>query len=349
MTAIKAPSASRQVQFHQLLVAARTLWLGDALRETLATIDPEALSSELALYVPKEARQVLAAAGIRDEEVFPTPLILSAKPTLVGYYRLLLGAPRKTFYAGGFGLQPFEKAEDAGILTARQRARLPELCAAMCAVLSDLVMQISPQITRRDVYDLPLLTLGQFFQGQNNNKIGILATREVFLAIGEIVKEHVIERTDRAFVIANASNRRVIIALASDPDVAIQEDFETGGLQNKVALEIKGGTDRSNAHNRAGEAEKSHRKAAHAGYRDFWTIIAKKGLDMEQVKNESPTTRSWFDVAQILGRTGDDWEEFTRRIAEAVGIPLAWTPLGESGHKPLPQAAEAHKPFGDDD
>ena len=42
---------------------------------------------------------------------------------------------------------------------------------------------------------------------------------------------------------------------------------------------IKGGTDKSNAHNRAGEAEKSHQKARQQDFRECWTLIYKKGLD----------------------------------------------------------------------
>jgi hypothetical protein len=94
-----------------------------------------------------------------------------------------------------------------------------------------------------------------------------------------------------------------------------------GTLSYKVAIEIKAGTDRSNAHNRAGEAEKSHQKAEADGARDFWTLIAKKGLDVDRLKLESPRTRSWFDVAQVLAREGEDWQEFCRRFVEAVGIP----------------------------
>jgi hypothetical protein len=52
------------------------------------------------------------------------------------------------------------------------------------------------------------------------------------------------------------------------------------------------------------------------------TIIATKGLDTEKLKRESPTTNSWFDAAQVLGREGEDWEEFRNRIAGQVGIPL---------------------------
>jgi len=113
----------------------------------------------------------------------------------------------------------------------------------------------------------------------------------------------------------------VVIALASDPDVRIQEEFG-GRLQNKVAIEIKGGTDRSNAHNRAGEAEKSHQKARAEGFRDFWTIIAKAGLNLQKLSSESPTTNSWFDAPHVLGRKGEDWEEFRARVASQVGIPI---------------------------
>jgi hypothetical protein len=93
-------------------------------------------------------------------------------------------------------------------------------------------------------------------------------------------------------------------------------------LRNKMAIEIKGGTDNSNAHNRAGEAEKSHQKAKKLDFRDFWTVIAMKGLDAEKLRQESPTTNSWFDIAQVLGRSGDDWEEFRSRLADAVGVPI---------------------------
>jgi hypothetical protein len=122
-----------------------------------------------------------------------------------------------------------------------------------------------------------LLTLGGQFQGSNNNALGRQATVDVFLSIGEIVKDYSGKREDRKLMVRNASNRMIVIALASDPDVRIQEEF-AGNLRNKVAIEIKGGTDKSNAHNRAGEAEKSHQKAKREGFRDFWTIITKKGL-----------------------------------------------------------------------
>ena len=296
------------------------MWLIDALSDALSRVDPIELKEELSLYVPPDALQILAAAGIRDEHVFPTPVLLKAAPTLLGYYRLLLGVPQKSFYQGSTGLGRFRAMERHGTLNAQQEASLPDLCRSMSNVLSDLVRQLSPTVTQRDINELPLLTLGQQFQGANNVRIGQQAIEDVFHAVAEIVKHHATQRTERQITITNASNRRVVITLASDPDIRIEEEF-SGALRKKVAIEIKGGTDRSNAHNRAGEAEKSHQNAKDEGFREFWTVIAKKGLNLETLRRESPTTNSWFDAAQVLDRQGDDWDEFRSRLAGVVGIP----------------------------
>lgn len=319
---MEAPTASRQLAFHQLLVAARKTWLMDALGEALAEINPSRIKNELTTFVPEDAQRILAAAGIRDEHVFPTPIILETKPTLLGYYRLLLGVPQKSFYRSATGMSRFRSMERRGFLNASQKEMLPPLCRALGEGLAELVRQMSPGISQRDVAELPLLTLGAQFQGSNNNIIGKQAVLDAFLSIREIVKDHIIEEQETKVVLKNSAGRKVVIALAADPDVRIQEEF-SGKLQNKVAIEIKGGTDNSNAHNRAGEAEKSHQKAKNEGFRDFWTIIATRGLDTEKLKRESPTTNSWFDAAQVLGREGEDWDEFRNRLAGQVGIPLS--------------------------
>lgn len=318
---ITSPSPSRQIVFHQLLVSARKKWLSDALSEALAQIDPGQVKQQLLDYVPADAQRMLAAAGIRDEQVFPIPIVLKAAPTLIGYYRLLLGVPQKSFYGGDTGMGVFKSMETMGKMNPRQENSLTRFCQAMCASIADLIRQLSPSVTPRDVQELPLLTLGSFFQGANNVLIGKQATADVFLSIKEIVARYIIESHVHKIILKNASGRRVVLALGSDPDVRIEEDFAES-VHKKVAIEIKGGTDRSNAHNRAGEAEKSHQKAKMDGFREFWTVIAKKGLVVEKLRAESPTTNSWFDVAQILGRQGDDWEDFRSRMANAVGIPL---------------------------
>jgi hypothetical protein len=89
---IQPLSASRQLRFHQLLVAARKTVLGDALSAALALIDQDILRTQLGNYVPKDVQKILAVARIRDEYVFPAPIVLQTKPTLLGYYP---AAPRR--------------------------------------------------------------------------------------------------------------------------------------------------------------------------------------------------------------------------------------------------------------
>jgi hypothetical protein len=315
-------SPSRQIAFHQLLVAARKSVLTDALSEALAQADPNAIKKQVTLYVPADAQKILAASGIRDEHVFPLPLVLELKPTLIGYYRLLLGVSQKRFYRAGTEMGPFKSMEERGLINAKRRPPIERFAEIMAAQLADLVRQISPKITARDISELPLLTLGAQFYGSNNNAIGKQATTDVFLSVAEIVKKFIVTQDTKKITIKNASKRKVVIAQATDPDIRIQEEFEAGKLRSKVAIEIKGGTDNSNAHNRAGEAEKSHQKAKNAGFRDFWTIISKTGVNQQKLREESPTTNSWFDVAQVLAREGADWEEFRSRFADATGIPI---------------------------
>lgn len=317
---LRPPAASRQIAFHQLLVAARNEWYIDALSSALGSIDQNEIKRQVTRFVPLEAQQTLAKAGLRDEHVFPLPAVLDAKPSLVGYYRMLLGASQKAFYEGRTGLGAFKSMEISGALNLRQKATLADFCAAMAIPLSDIVTQI-PALTERDLRELPLLTFGSQLQGSHNTQIGKKAMEEVFLAIAEVVKGHITERLPKRLVVVNASRRKVFISLASDPDVSIQE-FVGKRVHSKVAIEVKGGTDYSNAHNRAGEAEKSHLKAKKKGFKDFWTIISKQRMEMFKLIQESQTTTEWFDVTELLARNGKDWEEFRARLADAVGIPL---------------------------
>ena len=216
----------------------------DALGEALSQIDPLILKRELSSQLPADVQRTLAAADIRDEHVFPTPIILKTKPALIGYYRLLLGVPQKSFYRSDTGISRFKNMEARGVLNKNQKRLLGSLCRALGEGLADLVRQMSPEITQRDVAELPLLTLGAQFQGSNNNSIGKQAVVDAFLSIREIVKKHVTQEQEGRVVLKNSAGRTVVIALAADPDVRVQEEFG-GKLQNKVAIEIKGGTDRS--------------------------------------------------------------------------------------------------------
>jgi XcyI restriction endonuclease len=302
------------------LVAARKKYFMDALSDALSGLDPNKVKAQIAEYVPSDVQKLLAAAGLRDEHVFPVPAVIEAKPSLVGYYRLLLGAPQKSFYKGATGMGQFKSMEETGALSKKQEASVPDFCRAMAEPLAGLLRQI-PNFTGRDLQELPLLTFGPQLQGSNNTQIGKKAMQEIFIAVTEILKEYIIDKTPNRLTIRNASRRTVFVDLSHDPDVSIREQIEKQ-IHNKVAVEVKGGTDVSNVHNRAGEAEKSHLKAKRKGFRDFWTIISKTGQDMSKLEQESQTTTEWFDVTEILARQGKDWESFGQRLAGTVGIPL---------------------------
>ena len=86
-------------------------------------------------------------------------------------------------------------------------------------------------------------------------------------------------------------------------------------------MEIKGGRDISNAHNRAGEAEKSHLKAKERGYQERWTIMVMRGLDWNQIRAETPSSTEVFDATDVRQRSGTSWENLKRKLSAVVGIP----------------------------
>ena len=251
---LNPPRATRQVTFHELLLAARRTWTIDALSSVLASVDPQMVKSQLLIYVPMDVQQTLARLGIRDEHVFPTPVVLEAKPALVGYYRLLTGVGQKSFYRGPTGMSPFRKLENDGVLLPSTRQLLPDFCAAMGDVLAELIRAIAPALSARDLSELQLLTLGSNFYGSANTKIGQVATKGVLDAIATALVDYVVERAARSLLARSPNGRTFTIALSSDPDVAVQETI-SGDVTNVLAIEIKGGSDAANVYNRGGEAE----------------------------------------------------------------------------------------------
>lgn len=292
----------------------------DALSDALGHLEQKVIKDQIGEYVPEDIQKILAAAGLRDEHVFPVPAVIEKKPSLVGYYRLLLGAPQKSFYKGSTGMGRFKGMEELGTMSTKVQPFIAAFCRAMAKPLADLVRQI-PKITERDLHELPLLTFGSQLQGSNNTQIGKTAMKELFVAVKEIVAKYIVAISDNRLTLKNSADRSVFVTLSHDPDVSIQEQVGDR-IHHRVAIEVKGGTDLSNAHNRAGEAEKSHQKAKKFGFPEFWTIISKQGLDLDKLQAESPTTNHWFDVAEVLARKGRDWDDFRQRLAGACGIPV---------------------------
>lgn len=312
--------AAQQSKIHQLMLVARKVWLADALKDAMADVEPAVLRSQISTFVPVEAQHILGVVGIREEKMFPVPVVLEAKPSLVAYYRLLLGISQKRFYTTETGMGPFKKLEEGSPLTPELRSELPAFCSAMCLALSDLVSQVDLSLEPRDIEDLQLLTLGSYYYGSLNNAIGSAATLGVFTAVAEIVEPYIISRTKKTLGLSMPGDREIYIVVSGDPDIRIV-DVTSEVEVPIVSIEIKGGTDSRNAYNRGGEAEKSHQGAIERGFNQCWTIINTANIDMTKLMRGSPTTTSWFNANEVIKQDGQDWRRFQSAVKNAIGFP----------------------------
>jgi hypothetical protein len=101
---------------------------------------------------------------------------------------------------------------------------------------------------------------------------------------------------------------------------SIFEELSATRLKNVVAIEIKGGTDRSNIWNRLGEAEKSHQSARRRGFVEFWTIYNVPALDLAKAREKSPTTSRFYSLIQLSVATSEELADFRERLLSHVGI-----------------------------
>ena len=321
MSDINIPAPELQIDFSFALGQIRTVYLQDALSKTVDGIDLPTLDRQLAEYVPQDNLKALAKHGLRGELVFPVPCMLEANSFLLGYYRLLLGFSQKEFYTTKFGVSGFKSMEAKGILTDKNKKRLPELCNGMvnsaCALLDGIGVD---RISKELLDDLTLLTVGPQLRGGANVRKGVIGTVGVFEAIHGIVEHAATESTSSKIQIINAADRKIFIEFAPDPDIVIREEMDVGSIRNVVAIEVKGGTDFSNIHNRVGEAEKSHQKAKADGYVECWTIVNVDRIDMETARKESPSTNRFYRISALKSGEGEEYDDFKNRVIALTGI-----------------------------
>ncbi len=316
MTSYPVLRPDLQISFYDRLLTLRDLYLQDALKVTVADIDIKTLDEQLAQCVAPASLQRVASFGLRGEVFFAVPLVLESNPYLLGYYRLLLGLSQKEFYTKGpFG--EFKRLEGRGELPSSLQPRVPLLCASLIESAQLLVGGIN-DLSMSIAHDLQLLTLGPQLRGSANTRIGQEATREVFTLIGELVQPYVKETTERSIRIENESGRTVLIEFSSDPDIRITEVLPSQ-VRPLVSVEVKGGRDASNIHNRIGEAEKSHQKAKNRGFFEFWTIL-RVNIDDGLAKRESPTTAHFFHLDRIKESGTADHNTFRELLGSLAGI-----------------------------
>lgn len=310
-----------QVDFAYALKQLRTQCLQDALASTVSLMQIDQLDDELHTYVDNDALRYLAARGIRGELLFAVPSLLHQNPRLLGYYRLLLGYSQKGFYTGASGASIFKSLEEKGRLSKRQQELLPSLCNGLNICAKHLLSRLEEEMISAAFFDqLTLLTLGPQLRGGANVRKGTSAITQVFDVIYQIVRPSVIQADDHCIELKNSSGRTVYIQFAADPDIVIREELAPNTFKNAVAIEVKGGEDYSNIHNRVGEAEKSHQKAKKNGYIECWTVVNVDRIDIDMAGRESPTTNQFYRLSGLLSSDSDEYRAFSLQILSVVGI-----------------------------
>jgi hypothetical protein len=166
----------------------------------------------------------------------------------------------------------------------------------------------------------PLKPLEERGRLSRNNMAILPDLCHALCASSSIVETTVVSSTDRFIEIRNAAGRTVRVEFANDPDICIREGLPSGRFRNLVAIEIKGGRDLSNIHNRIGEAEKSHQKAKKEGYVECWTMVGVVDLNVDLARRESPTTDRFYHIDQITDAQSYEFEDFRENLLSRVGI-----------------------------
>lgn len=306
-----------QIGFYQRLQDAKRNLLLPALLEQVGRLDIGILDQQLLAFAGKEKLAFMARQGLRGELLFPTPYLLESNPRLLGYYRLVLGFSQKEFYKSVFSR--FKSMEEKGKLTNATADYVPALCKSLIESAWVLAQGIE-SISETALHELSLLTYGPQLRGSRNVVLGTEAIQVVFTLIKAIVAHAILEQGKDYLIVRSAAGRIYRIELAPDPDIAIRQVMKSGEIRNRIAIEVKGGRDFSNIHNRLGEAEKSHQKAKAAGFTEFWTVINVAPVEEERWRQETPTTTELFYLARLSDSQSPSFQRFREYLIAELGI-----------------------------
>lgn len=312
---------TKQIFVAESLQRVRSTHLLEALQEEVSRMPISDLDSELHSLVDEEYLRRLAGFGLRGELVFPAPCLIERKPSLSGYYRLLMGFSEKDFSRAGLG-RWLSIERDATPRKIAGKREIRDFCLTMIRAAYHLLDAID-DLSLTLLHELTLLSLGARFQGIYNNLIGNEAADAVFKLIISLVlscQPDVERLEDRMVAFRNAGGRIVSVRLAADPDVLATEELSTR-IRHVLAIEIKGGRDSSNALNRLGEAEKTHLKykQLHRGVQ-CWTVVGVDQIDWDKARSNSPSTDRFFLVKHLLDPGRPEFAEFRHEAMALLGL-----------------------------
>ncbi|MCL6446814.1 MAG: XcyI family restriction endonuclease [Armatimonadetes bacterium] len=225
-------------------------------------------------------------------------------------------------YPGKKGLGKWVEIEKGKSETVSE-SEIRDLCAALIEAGERLLSAISSRdnITEDFFHELALLTLGAQLDGSYRVIVGQKAVAVVRELIENIVKPKNpsgFQERESEIEFNNAAGRRVKIRFGSDPDILVSE--RSGNqYRHLLAIEVKGGSDLSNIHNRLGEAEKSHLKLSASGVLR-WTIIGVP-VDEQTARMRSPSTNRFYAISTLLIDGSQEYESFRRELISILGLP----------------------------
>lgn len=306
-----------QVSFYYKLKEIRSVYLNEALKEAVGKASIAEIDAELNRYVSPDALKRVATFGVRGEVLFPAPVLLRIDPFLLGYYRLLYGFSQKEFYKPPYSR--FRDMEEGGAIPDKVSKYVPELSLSLIRT-GELLVENIDKISLDVVHELQLLTYGPLLRGSHNTTLGSAAEKKVRDAIRSVLSEKVeIQEATHNMRFSNTAGEMVQFIFSGDPDVSIFVNESGQDAAPRLSIEIKGGTDFSNIHNRLGEAEKSHIKAKTAGFEECWTIMAVQ-LSIADAKKNTPTTDQFFYMADVKNDQSEGFKGFRRQLLEKVSL-----------------------------
>jgi hypothetical protein len=294
--------------------------LRDALRGAIERVGIQTIDHDLHTLVNKNALNKLGAFGLRGEVLFAVPCLIKEKLTISGYYRLILGISQKEYGRKGLGKWvEIEKGKSNTI----SESEIRNLCVALIKAGEQLLSVISNRdnITEDFFHELTLLTLGAQFDGSYRVIVGQKAVAVIRDLIEKIVKPKnpdSFQERENEIEFNNAAGRQVKIRFGSDPDILVSE-CSANRYRHLLAIEVKGGSDPSNIHNRLGEAEKSHLKLSASGVLR-WTIIGVP-VDEQTARMRSPSTNRFYAISTLLIEESQEYESFRRELTSILGLP----------------------------
>ena len=241
------------------------------------------------LGITDTAREAARKLGFVPSEVFAHPDVITKKPELFHYYRLLACVPNK-----GIGQIKPKKSKTSSL----------ELCQLLNGFFSSL-LPATAKASRESLLNTAFAEAGTEWQGTWVNSIGLQAAQALEQILSGFAAERGLLDISATAKLTNKMRGLVLktgtrLRFGSEPDVECRS--RAGELI--CVIEIKGSADKAGAQTRLGETKKSFTKAKHENPRCH-TIFLPSVLT-PAVERQLKTERDIDQVFDLLAILKDE-------------------------------------------